>query len=174
MIRHLPNLLSLARVVAAPFVIRLLIAGDRRGALWLFLAAGVTDALDGYLARRLDAGSRTGAYLDPIADKVLLSAMFLAFGIGGAAPVWLVVLVFGRDALMLAAIGALLLFTSLRRFHPTIWGKLSTLAQIVFVLAVLAGHSTAALVWLTAAATGWSSVHYFWTGVRMVSSAARV
>ncbi|MEO7142661.1 MAG: CDP-alcohol phosphatidyltransferase family protein [Bryobacteraceae bacterium] len=167
-IRYLPNLLSLARLAAAPFVIRLLMADDRQAALWLFVAAGLTDGLDGFLARRLGAASRAGSYLDPIADKILLSAIFLAFGIGGRAPVWLVAIVFGRDLLMLSAIGAILLCTNLRAFPPTLWGKLSTLVQIVFVLAVLAGHSSAALVWITAIATAWSGAHYFWTGIRMI------
>ena len=168
MIRQIPNLLSLVRLVATPFLIWLLILGHRQSALALCLAAGVTDVLDGFFARRLKSSSQTGAYLDPIADKVMLSATFVAFGISGAAPLWLVAIVFGRDALMLVAIGALLLFTNLRRFPPTVWGKLSTFVQVGFVLFVLAGISSLVLVCITAAATAWSGLHYCWIGARML------
>jgi cardiolipin synthase len=167
-IRQIPNLLSLARLAATPFLVWLLLAGNYRGALILCLAAGLTDMLDGFLARRFGSVSQTGAYLDPIADKVMLSATFLALGIGGAIPVWLVVLVFGRDALMLVAIGAILIFTPIRRFPPTIWGKLSTVVQIVFLLCVLSGISPPALVWAPAITTAWSGLHYAWVGARML------
>lgn len=168
MIRQIPNLLSLARLAATPFLVYLLLAGERHWALILALTAGLTDAVDGFVARRLGSVSQAGAYLDPIADKVMLSATFLAFGIAGMAPVWLVALVFGRDALMLIAIGAMLLLTRIRKFPPTIWGKLSTFTQIGFVLCVLCGVSAPALVWITGAATAWSGAHYFWTGIRML------
>ncbi|MGH9665204.1 MAG: CDP-alcohol phosphatidyltransferase family protein [Bryobacteraceae bacterium] len=168
MIRQIPNLLSLARLAATPFLVWLLLAGDRRGALILCLAAGLTDVLDGFLARRLGSASQTGAYLDPVADKVMLSATFLAFGISAAVPVWLVALVLGRDALMLVAIGAILVFTRIRRFPPTVWGKLSTFVQIGFVLCVLSGVSTPLLVWIPAVATAWSGLHYAWLGAGML------
>lgn len=168
MIRQLPNLLSLARLLATPFVVILLMSGDRRGALWLCLAAGLTDMLDGYLARRLGSQSQAGAYLDPIADKVMLSATYLAFGVGGLAPAWLVAVVFGRDALMLLALAGFLLFTDLRAFPPTLWGKLSTAVQIAFVLAVLTGISSRWFEWLTAATTAWSGAHYFGVGLKML------
>ena len=169
-IRQIPNVLSLARLLATPFVVIFLMSGDRRGALWICLAAGLTDMLDGYLARRLGSQSQTGAYLDPIADKVMLSATYLAFGIGGLAPAWLVAIVFGRDALMLVALTGFLLFTDLRSFPPTVWGKLSTAIQIAFVLAVLTGYSSRWFEWLTAATTAWSGAHYFWVGLNLLRS----
>lgn len=168
MIRQIPNLLSLSRLAATPFLVYLLLAGDRRSALILCLAAGLTDVLDGYLARQLGSASQTGAYIDPIADKVMLSATFLALGISGAIPVWLVVLVFGRDVLMLIAIGAFFAFTRIRSFPPTIWGKLSTFVQIGFVVCVLSRESTPALAWVPAIATAWSGLHYIYVGARML------
>ncbi len=170
MIRQLPNLLSLARLLATPFVVIFLMAGDHRRALWICLAAGASDLLDGYLARRLGSESQTGAYLDPLADKVMLGATYLAFGIGGLTPMWLVAIVFGRDALMLVALAGFFLFTKLRDFPPTIWGKLSTTVQIGFVVVVLTGNSSPPLVWLTAVTTAWSGVHYAWVGIRMLRS----
>src|SRR5262245_63949959 len=104
---NLPNLFTLARLVLAPLVVRAILAGNHFFALELFAVAAVTDILDGAAARRFGSVSRAGAYLDPIADKVLMSGVFLALAIGRIVPRWLVVLIFGRDILIL--LGALLL-----------------------------------------------------------------
>ena len=145
----------------------------------MVFVAGVTDALDGWLARRLGAASHLGAYLDPVADKVLLSGAFLTLAVDGAIEAWLAALVLGRDALILLfAAGAFLFTKSVRSFEPSIWGKGSTAAQILFILAVLlhfvgfAGSPVVTgLKWLTAALTAWSGIHY---AVRaMVSAPAR-
>jgi cardiolipin synthase len=165
-LKHIPNLLSAARVVLAPWVIVLLLRGDFVSVLWWFLFAAITDALDGWLARRLRVESALGQMLDPVADKLLLSGVFVALAAIAAIPWWLALLVLGRDALILLfAAGALLFTKTRRRFPPSVWGKLSTIAQMGFVVAVVldkAGFAlpVAALGWVTAGVTVVSAVEY--------------
>jgi cardiolipin synthase (CMP-forming) len=169
-LKHLPNLLTLARLVLAPFLFLELWRREYRMALVLIAIAGITDGLDGLLARRFNSSSRLGEYLDPIADKVLLSGSFLTLALDGAIETWLAVLVLGRDAgILLFAAAAFLFMKSRRSFPPSIWGKASTLAQILFVLVVVshfAGYASLTLVtllkWLTAGLTVWSGLHYLW------------
>ncbi len=172
----LPNLITFSRFVLAPFAVRAILAREFTLALALFAAAALTDVLDGILARWLKATSRLGAYMDPIADKVLLSASYLALGLEGAAPWWLVGLVFGRDLFILAMAGAALAFTHHRDFPPSIWGKLSTVCQSLAALGLIVsgafpvwGISTAPLIWLAAVATVWSGLDYAWRGVRLLA-----
>lgn len=162
----LPNLLSLARLLVAPYLFWLLWRGDFRVALVVMFAAGVTDALDGYLARKLNVSSRTGEVLDPIADKVLLTGAFAGLWLAGAIPGWLTALVLGRDAIILAGAGiALLLSKAPRRFPPSLWGKLSTIVQMALVVTVTAAlpQPILGIVTYTAAAlTVVSFLHYAW------------
>lgn len=164
---NVPNSLTAVRLALTPFVVAAILAGKHHLALALFGAAAITDGLDGALARRLHAITRLGAYLDPIADKTLLSGTCLALALSARIPVWFVVLVFGRDLLILAGAAALMAFAGRRRFPPTVWGKLSTLLQSLYTLSVLvaaavpASHWLAvALLWPAAIATAWSGVHY--------------
>src|SRR5579862_6712984 len=124
----------------------------------LFIAIAVTDVVDGFLARRFHASSRLGAYLDPLADKVLLSGTFLVLALTGALETWLAVVVLGRDVVILAAAGVLYLSTGRRNFPPSPWGKLSTFVQILFLcfqIGYLSGIGVApavmALKWITVA-----------------------
>jgi cardiolipin synthase len=166
--RHVPNILSAARLFAAPYVFVLLWTHDWNAALAWMAIIGATDGIDGYIARRFNAASRLGTFLDPVADKVLLSGSFLTMGLNGMIPSWLVWLVLGRDVvILLFAIGVLLITKTRRDFPPSTAGKLSTLVQIVYVLTVVAAKAgyvsvTAGEVlgYLVLAATGWSSVDY--------------
>ncbi len=165
---YLPNILSLARILAAPYLFVLLWRHEYWLGLIVMFLTGVSDGLDGYLARRLNAHSKLGAMLDPIGDKLLLSGSFLVLGLDHVIPAWLTWLVLGRDALILLFAAVVLLFTKIRReFPPTWWGKASTVCQICFVLAVLlyaVGVAPQWLVdlgiWLTATLTSVSFVHY--------------
>lgn len=163
----LPNLLTCVRIALTPVIVLALLASNCRNAFWLSLFAGLTDAADGYLARRMGHETRIGAYLDPIADKVLLTALYLCFGITSLAPWWLVWLVIGRDLMILSFAGAGLLWKGIRDFPPTIWGKLSTLLQIATSLALISGCAYAlsptvvsSFLYATAIATVWSGLHY--------------
>ncbi len=137
-LKALPNLISLARLVAVPVVVWLILADRMAVAFWIFIAAGVSDAVDGYLAKRLNAKSVLGSYLDPLADKMLLIAIYLLLGRGGHIPVWLVVLVIARDAALLA--GSLLVVRSDRTaaMRPLLISKLNTSLQIILAGLVMA------------------------------------
>jgi cardiolipin synthase len=168
MISLLPNFLSAARLLAAPYVCLLLWRQQYRTALAALLVAALTDGLDGYLARRLKAQSRLGEVLDPIADKVLMGGVFLTLAFSGVIETWLAVIVVGRDVLiLLVAAAALALGSAMRRFPPSIWGKLSTGFQIAYVVAVLCALAgllprlpADILKWATAAMTIWSGADY--------------
>ncbi len=164
------------------FAVRAILGGEHRAALAIVLIAGLTDGLDGWLARRFGWESTAGAYLDPVADKVLLSSLYLALGAAGRLPWWLVWLVLGRDLAILLMVLAALLVTRLRSFPPTVWGKLSTFAQIAAALAAIGAAAfdsallTAAsawLVWAAGAATAWSGAHYFWRGFEYLGGQSR-
>ncbi len=164
----IPNLLSAARLLLAPYLFLLLWRRQYGLALAVCFVAGITDALDGLLARRWKASSRIGAYLDPIGDKVLLSGAFLTLAIDGAIEKWVAILVFGRDLLIMALAAAAFFLTNIRSFPPSWWGKASTTAQIAYVLALLlhfVGFFPLVLVelgkWIVVALAIWSGADYF-------------
>ena len=165
----LPNLLSLCRLLLAPPVMYAILTGRWRAAVVLLLVAAITDGLDGILARGWNVSTRLGAYLDPLADKALLSGTFLALGFAGALPWWLVALVFGRDVLILAGAAAAWRLKRRRDFPPSVWGKWSTFIQVLTAAAALLARAwpqwelapaLPPLIWLAAAATLWSGLDY--------------
>ena len=174
--KQIPNLLTAARLLAAPYILYLLWTGEYRTALVWFSIASFTDVLDGFLARRFQAGSRLGALLDPIADKVLLSGSFLMLGLKGVIPLWLMALVLGRDLLILGFAMVALTRKLCRDFPPSVWGKASTAAQIAYMLFAV-GHEAAIsplivatiLGWIAATLTLWSGIDYFMKMSRRVS-----
>ena len=135
---NIPNTLTLARIVLAPLVVWLIITHEMTAAFVLFLLAGASDAADGYLAKRFQWRTELGAYLDPIADKLLLMSIYVTLGFSNHLPAWLVIAVVSRDILI---IGAFLLSWVLSRpvpVHPLLVSKANTLAQIVLAGLVLA------------------------------------
>src|SRR5437016_5114227 len=137
-----PNQLTLARMAFLPFIVIKLLDGHFRGALILFLIAGLSDGLDGLLARRLKQQTLLGQYLDPIADKMLLSTVFLILSIvrvnGQPLIPWkFTVLVFSRDIAILLVSGVLYTIAGLRDFRPSIFGKANTFAQLAAVVFVM-------------------------------------
>lgn len=133
----LANLVTLGRLLAVPLAIWLVLSDNMATAFWLFVAAGVSDAIDGYIAKTFDQRSRLGALLDPLADKVLLMSMYVTLGIAGYLPDWLVILVVFRDVLI---IGGFLLATAVGLGVPTkplIISKINTALQITLVAVVL-------------------------------------
>jgi len=170
---NLPNLFTFVRLALTPFVAVSILAGNSERALILFFLAGISDGLDGFLARRLDKITAFGAYLDPVADKILLATIYISLGAAGAIPWWMVGVVFGRDILILGMVAWGLIFTKLRKFPPTIWGKVSTVLQIAAALGVMADRAGVAmpvdlLLWLMIAGTVWSGIHYAWRGVTLL------
>lgn len=132
-----PNQLTLLRMVFVPFIIIHLVDGHYRWALIVFVIAGFSDGLDGLLARKLHQQTLLGQYLDPIADKLLLSTMFLVLSILHKIPWKFTVLVFSRDISILAASAVLFAIAGLRDFRPSIFGKANTFSQISAVFFVL-------------------------------------
>lgn len=173
---NVPNFFTLLRLVMAPLVIQAILEGRHILALALFAGAAFTDYLDGASARHLGVTTQTGAYLDPIADKCLLSGVFLALAVAHIVPWWLVAVIFGRDVYILLGVATVMLFTSIRRFPPSVWGKVSTFVQIVtavvwmardaFPLPALEALSFLSL-WPCAVLTICSGLHYTWRGVQI-------
>ncbi len=168
--RDIPNLITLLRLLLlVPLVVSLL-KGAFATALLIFAVAGASDALDGYLARSRGWGTQLGAVLDPIADKLLMATTYCMLGWLGLIPLWIVVLVLGRDLLIVG--GALAYSQLVRRpeMAPTRISKFNTAAQIIFMLSVLTALSGVALpawwIWswlaLVALTTLWSGVDYVW------------
>ena len=161
----------------SPVVAWFILANDAKTALWLCSFAGLTDFLDGWLARRFNWKSAFGAFLDPGSDKIMLSLVFLSVGEMGWVPWWVVALVFGRD--LLIVLGAALIYRSTgnKQFPPSRWGEISTTLQILCALLVLWHHADPARigaglaeisVWLMVAGTVGSGLHYAWLGSRML------
>ncbi len=135
--RAAPNLLTLLRLFIIPFLVINLLDHRNRIALLLFILAGITDALDGTLARKLGQSTRLGQYLDPIADKLMLSTLFLTVTHMGLVPRYVTVLVFARDFGILLISTLLFATNTLRDFRPSLLGKLNTILQIATVFLVL-------------------------------------
>jgi cardiolipin synthase len=179
--RTAPNLLTLLRICLAPFLVAGILEGNYRLSLGLFLAAGLTDALDGALARMLEQRSRLGEYLDPVADKLLLSTLFLVLTHRGLIPATVTALVFGRDVGILAVAAILYAAVGRREFNPSILGKANTLVQVAAVATVLLHELTGAH-WVadlrilaldaTIGLTIVSGLHYAWVASRRVTTNA--
>lgn len=136
----IPNLFTASRIFMTPFILFSLARGHFLVGGWLFGIAALTDMLDGTVARRFGGETQLGAYLDPLADKFLLSGIYIGLAAGGAVPVWSVGVIFGRDLWILGLSAAAFRFTSFRQFDPSRWGKASTFLQIMTAIAVMAAR----------------------------------
>jgi cardiolipin synthase (CMP-forming) len=137
LLRHLPNFLTAGRLCAAPLTAYLILKGLDTAALGVFAFAGLSDALDGYLARRFAFATRFGAYLDPAADKLLMLASFVTLTVIGAVPFWLTALVLARDLAIVIGVGVAWLFSLPLRIEPLYIGKVSTVIQVGYIGLVL-------------------------------------
>lgn len=137
LLRHLPNVLTSLRLIAAPAVAALLFLGDYAIAFVVFAAAGLSDAVDGFLAKRFGFSTRFGRILDPIADKALIFAAFVMLAIIGEVPLWLVALMIGRDALITLGLFVGVAAQAPIRVQPLILGKLCSALQVLYVAAHL-------------------------------------
>ena len=172
---HLPNIITLARIALVPVLILLLKDQDYAAGLIVFVIAGASDALDGYLAKRLNVQSRLGAILDPVADKLLLVSAYVMLTVLGHIPFWLVLVVVFRDLLI---VGGYMLYTSHAgpvKMRPSILSKLNTLMQIALATLVLAQQAAGldwpltidVLVVAVLITTVVSGAHYLWSWMIM-------
>jgi cardiolipin synthase len=134
----IPNLITLARILLVPVVIWAITSGEMRIAFLLFFAAGASDAIDGFLAKRFGMVTELGAYLDPLADKAMIVSIYVALGIAQAIPRWLVILVVSRDIMIVGAVILSWLVDKPVALKPLLVSKLNTVAQIALALTVLA------------------------------------
>ena len=177
----IPNLITLGRILLVPIVVWAIISP---GTMWiafvLFVVAGVSDAVDGFLAKRFNMTTELGAYLDPLADKALIVSIYITLGINGAIPRWLVILVVSRDILIVGGIMLSWLVGNPLKIKPLLVSKLNTVAQILFACVVLgtlgfgiqAVTLTLVLMGLVAALTLLSVAAYVAEWVRHMNSAA--
>lgn len=134
---NIPNLISVVRLLLVPLTVWLIISGAYGWAFLTFMVAGISDGIDGYLARRFDWRTRLGSYLDPLADKALLVSVFVTLGFLRLVPAWLVILVVSRDALIVGAVLLSRLMDHPVRVRPLMVSKVNTVAQIGFAVSVL-------------------------------------
>jgi cardiolipin synthase (CMP-forming) len=137
----IPNLLTLVRIIMTPFILIELSRGQYLIGGWMFGGAAFTDILDGLLARRFGGQSKIGQYFDPIADKLLLTCIYVGLAVARAVPLWIVLLIFARDLWILLLSGIALRYTRFRNLQPSVWGKASTFFQIMAAVAVMAARA---------------------------------
>jgi cardiolipin synthase len=177
--RTAPNLLTLLRICLAPFLVAAIVQDNFVLSFCLFVAAGLTDALDGVLARVLKQRTVLGQYLDPVADKLLLSTLFVVLMLKGLIPATVTVLVLGRDVGILLVAAILYAAVGRREFYPSIFGKANTVAQVAAVAVVLL-HQITNSAWVvilryvaldaTVGLTVASGLHYAWLASHRVTA----
>jgi cardiolipin synthase len=177
---NIPNFLTLLRIVLVPLLVIFLINKSFLKALILFACLGLTDALDGFLARILNQQTVLGSYLDPIADKILVTSCFLALAILKVIPGWLAVVVISRDVIILLGISILSIMNIAFEVQPLFVSKVTTTLQIfvvffalffkAFPLLVIDGAWLMLLYWFTAVFTVLSGYQYVAKGVRLINS----
>ena len=174
---NVPNVLTLCRLFSIPVFLALLSKHEFRLALYVFVAAAVTDALDGTVARWFDCRTELGAILDPFADKLLLLSAFVTLTIDGKLPAWLLGVVVIRDIVLVFGYLMVSFYTSERvAVRPSYLGKAATCLQLACVIGALIHFGEVrpevwtALLYLTAAVTSLSGVHYGYRGLVILSS----
>ncbi|GAC1633296.1 MAG: hypothetical protein NVS9B14_07820 [Candidatus Acidiferrum sp.] len=174
-----PNQITLLRLGFLPFFLILISYGEYKWALLILVMAGLSDGIDGLLARKLNQKSAIGAYLDPIADKLLLSSSFIVLAMAKKVAWWLTIMVLSRDVLLLVVAAVIILISGYRPFPPSIYGKFTTFFQIVFVFAVVLAAAypyprweqvNNGLIYTVTAFTVFSGFHYCFATARKLSS----
>ena len=179
---NLPNLITLARLLCVPLAIWLIVEARYGVAFWVFVTAGISDALDGYIAKRFDQRTPLGALLDPIADKALLAGVYITLGLADQLPYWLVILVVLRDFLIVAGYLLIHKATTAPPIGPLYISKVNTLVQIALIGFVLArlgldvdeGWVTTLLIGAAAVTTVSSGLTYLTRCARLLMESKRV
>ncbi|MBF0402129.1 MAG: CDP-alcohol phosphatidyltransferase family protein [Magnetococcales bacterium] len=178
---NLPNFLSFLRIFSVPLLIWLMMEGYATAAFWLFGLAGLTDALDGFIAKRFHMETELGRYLDPLADKLLLLAGFVILTVFDLLPLWLTLLVVTRDVVIVGGALVYQVMTGMLQIRPLWISKLNTVSQMLLLLLVLwraawdeAGLWVEPFVWLTAVTTLISGGSYVFEWSRMAAQQERI
>lgn len=169
--KNIPNALTILRLFITVFFVVAIDKGEFRVALYLFIIQGLTDLLDGFLARALASKTRLGAFLDPIADKAMLIAAYVALSMKSIVPVWLTLLILFRDAVLVIGFIVLYRLAVQERPAPSIWGKLTTTVQILTIVYVLFSETRDLdkyFFWITAFFTSISGYHYIFRGSKLL------
>ncbi len=132
------NLITLGRLLSVPVLVWLVLAGQFAAAFWMFVLAGISDAVDGFIAKHFDMRTQIGALLDPVADKTLLVSIYVTLGVAGQLPTWLVILVVSRDLMIVGGFLLVQLLAETSRSEPLFISKANTALQIVLVAFTLA------------------------------------
>jgi cardiolipin synthase len=178
---NIPNILTLLRILLVPLIVIFLMQGAFLKALVVLAVSGITDALDGFLARILHQQTVLGAYLDPIADKALLASCFVTLSIKGIIPGWLTVIVISRDFIILVGIAILSIMSIPYEIRPSLISKITTAIQLFTVLFFLLFCITPAFIdyrwliaaqWITALFTIMSGLNYMVRGIKLNASSA--
>jgi cardiolipin synthase len=148
-----PNLLTLARILLTPFIVFTILSGEPVQALALMFIAGLTDMLDGAIAKRFNLQTAVGAYMDPIADKLMLVSAIVSLFIIDQAPLFLFLAVFFRDVIIIMGAIAYEMVTHRLKMEPTFLSKATTTVQIIFVLLILLSMAVPLPLWIIQAAT---------------------
>lgn len=133
-----PNLITVMRIILVPIIVWLILSGQMMPAFILFLVAGISDGVDGFIAKRFNQQTELGAYLDPLADKALLMSIYVALGVLDFLPSWLVILVVSRDVLIIGAVMLSWIMDKPVEMAPVMTSKVNTTAQILLVVFILA------------------------------------
>ncbi len=169
------NRITIVRILLTPVLVILLLNGSRLWPLYIFALAAVSDILDGWVARWRQEVSRLGSFLDPIADKLLLSSTFLVLAHLGRTPMWVFIIVFSRDLLILLGWNVITILSGKSQIHPRLLGKASTFVQMSTVMAMLAfpGQTWPAhFVWPMVIVTLCSMADYVWVGTKTLGELA--
>ncbi len=171
----IPNILTLVRILLTPVLVILLLRELYPMALLVFAIAGISDGLDGFIARYMNQRTMLGAYLDPAADKLLLISSFITLAILGVIPPWVSVIVIARDVIILLGLAIFMLTEKKYEVSPTLVSKCTTTAQILTVLVTLydPAHLKLSLVyhgllWSTVVLTTLSGLHYIYVGMNIL------
>jgi cardiolipin synthase len=176
---NLPNIITLGRLLSVPLAIWLILSGAFLPAFWTFVLAGISDAADGFIAKRFEMKTRLGALLDPVADKALLVSVYVTLGMAGELPNWLVILVVFRDLMIVGGFLLVQLLVQSMRWEPLLISKLNTALQIILAAFSLArlGYGAAdhgvvsALVFAVATTTVLSGGAYLVRWARAIAGA---
>jgi len=175
-----PNLLTIIRILLTPLFVILLLRGLYGSALLVFSIAGISDGLDGFIARYYNQRTTLGAYLDPIADKLLLASAFVSMAVLKILPSWVAVIVITRDVLIIMGIAIFTITEKSYRVKPSIISKITTVSQITTIILTLINVSTMAFTTLmiilfriTSALTTVSGLHYIYLGMIILQNGNR-